>query len=514
MKNSYFSIRSFFVYCIFGIYAQHSQAQSNYDVSVIPHQVYIAEAIAVPTSDDVYSQIIPIGFDFQFFGETHNEMVIGTNGDLRFDTSKAGQNAGYNIVNTVPNANFITKNAIMGCLTDLNNYGPLAVGSIKSATIGHAPYRKYVVFFDNQPAYVCNNNSITSFQIILYETLNTIDIQIIQRQPCLTWNQGNGVSGIINSTGLIAFTPPNRNTGSWTATQEGWRYSLPQVTSAYNYTACATNGVDFSNFNLDVVRNDMENQDLEFYSNLSDALMSENSFASPWYINMVNNQTIFAAHNGVITEVVLRVVDCANDYDLDSVPTADEDLNNDGNLANDDTDGDGIPNFLDNDDDGDMVLTSFEYVFNSNPDDKNSAMNLLDTDNDGIPNYLDNDDDGDGILTINEDANGNNNPMDDDSNGNGIPDYLDSPQLSTIQNSAITSISIYPNPTSDAFFVSNKSDQEISHIEVYSINGMLVKEIRNIAETTVIDVSNLQTGIYFVKLTVGESVINYKLIKK
>ena len=229
---------------------------------------------------------------------------------------------------------------------------------------------------------------------------------------------------------------------------------------------------------------------------------------------MVNNQTIFAAHNGVITEVVLRVVDCANDYDLDSVPTADEDLNNDGNLANDDTDGDGIPNFLDNDDDGDMVLTSFEYVFNSNPDDKNSAMNLLDTDNDGIPNYLDNDDDGDGILTINEDANGNNNPMDDDSNGNGIPDYLDSPQLSTIQNSAITSISIYPNPTSDAFFVSNKSDQEISHIEVYSINGMLVKEIRNTAETTVIDVSNLQTGIYFVKLTVGESVINYKLIKK
>ena len=75
------------------------------------------------------------------------------------------------------------------------------------------------------------------------------------------------------------------------------------------------------------------------------------------------SQTIFAVNEGVITQLNLSVIDCRVDYDLDGVPTVAEDLNGDGNLANDDTDGDGIPNFLDNDDDGDMILTSVEYVF-------------------------------------------------------------------------------------------------------------------------------------------------------
>jgi len=75
-----------------------------------------------------------------------------------------------------------------------------------------------------------------------------------------------------------------------------------------------------------------------------------------------------------------------------------------------DTDGDGILNFLDTDDDGDMVLTIDEDI------DKNGTSINDDTDHDGKPNYLDIDDDGDGILTRFE-LN--------DLNGNGIPDYLE-----------------------------------------------------------------------------------------
>ena len=48
-----------------------------------------------------------------------------------------------------------------------------------------------------------------------------------------------------------------------------------------------------------------------------------------------------------------------------------------------------------------------------------------DTDGDGIPNYLDRDDDGDEKLTIDEDANGDGDPTNDDTDGDGIPDYLD-----------------------------------------------------------------------------------------
>ena len=69
--------------------------------------------------------------------------------------------------------------------------------------------------------------------------------------------------------------------------------------------------------------------------------------------------------------------------------------------------------------DGDGIINSLE--------DLNSNLNLYDenTDGDGIPNFWDNDDDGDGILTINEDYNGNGSVLDDDMNSNGIIDYLD-----------------------------------------------------------------------------------------
>ncbi|MGJ8666169.1 MAG: hypothetical protein ACSHW7_07380 [Patiriisocius sp.] len=72
-----------------------------------------------------------------------------------------------------------------------------------------------------------------------------------------------------------------------------------------------------------------------------------------------------------------------------------------------DTDNDGIPNYIDFDDDGDNVPTRIEL----GPD--YPDVPAIDTDNDGTPDYLDRDDDGDGVPTINEDANGNMDPRDD-----------------------------------------------------------------------------------------------------
>ena len=87
-----------------------------------------------------------------------------------------------------------------------------------------------------------------------------------------------------------------------------------------------------------------------------------------------------------------------------------------------DTDGDGIPNFQDIDDDNDGINTEDENydAANNNPTDQ-------DSDGDNIPDYLDTDDDNDGVLTADEDNDNDgiflNN--DDDDNGDGIPDYLD-----------------------------------------------------------------------------------------
>ena len=54
-----------------------------------------------------------------------------------------------------------------------------------------------------------------------------------------------------------------------------------------------------------------------------------------------------------------------------------------------------------------------------------NPANPNDTDGDGIINALDEDDDGDGVLSIDEDINGDGDPTNDDSDGDGIVDYLD-----------------------------------------------------------------------------------------
>jgi gliding motility-associated-like protein len=115
----------------------------------------------------------------------------------------------------------------------------------------------------------------------------------------------------------------------------------------------------------------------------------------------------------------------ALDFDGDGTPDyLDTDDDNDGLLTINeglkDTDGDGTPDYHDTDDDNDGVPTLFELDASGNP---------LDTDGDGIIDAIDTDDDGDGLLTTDEDLNGNGDPRDDDTDNDGIPNYLESSLL-------------------------------------------------------------------------------------
>ncbi|MDW5290953.1 FKBP-type peptidyl-prolyl cis-trans isomerase [Formosa sp. PL04] len=70
------------------------------------------------------------------------------------------------------------------------------------------------------------------------------------------------------------------------------------------------------------------------------------------------------------------------DHDNDTVYSFQEDLNGDGDVYDDDTDGDGIPNVLDIDDDGDGVYTIYEDVDGDGDPANDIGAN-------GIPKYLD-----------------------------------------------------------------------------------------------------------------------------
>ncbi|PCI35221.1 MAG: hypothetical protein COB60_03825 [Flavobacteriaceae bacterium] len=74
-----------------------------------------------------------------------------------------------------------------------------------------------------------------------------------------------------------------------------------------------------------------------------------------------------------------------SDHDGDGIDSIDEDLDNDGDVFNDDTDGDGRPNFADADDDGDGILTKDEDANND------GDLTNDDSDGDGTPDYLDSD---------------------------------------------------------------------------------------------------------------------------
>ena len=48
----------------------------------------------------------------------------------------------------------------------------------------------------------------------------------IENKPtCTAWNSGNALIGIQNIGSTQGLTPPNRNTGPWSATAEAWRFT-------------------------------------------------------------------------------------------------------------------------------------------------------------------------------------------------------------------------------------------------------------------------------------------------
>ncbi|WP_339756907.1 hypothetical protein [uncultured Winogradskyella sp.] len=143
--------------------------------------------------------------------------------------------------------------------------------------------------------------------------------------------------------------------------------------------------------------------------------------------NILSDPNLVVTDDNEALSGTVQVVVTLVDDDNDGIPSADEDLNNNGNYDDDHSDTDGIPDYLDQDDDNDNVLTRDED--NNDDGDNNPYTNKLDTDGDSKPDYLDTDDDGDGIDTRLEDVNENESPRDvvdfvTDENGENVYRYL------------------------------------------------------------------------------------------
>lgn len=219
----------------------------DYTVSSIPFVPpfpwYGAGLTQVPTTQDDYwlgpKSLTPAGsldtFSFSFYGFNYQNCVPNTNGAITFNNNSL-EGSGYVFNQQIPNIsdpnfNFILgnnhKNTIFGVFqdTDPGASSPPAFSGIYYGHQGTYPNRVFVFSFYRLSQFGCASDYLSTYQMVLYEGTNIIDIYIEYRTACYNWNNGSGLVGVLNIGGNQAVTPPNRNTGNWVTSQEAWRFT-------------------------------------------------------------------------------------------------------------------------------------------------------------------------------------------------------------------------------------------------------------------------------------------------
>ena len=80
----------------------------------------------------------------------------------------------------------------------------------------------------------------------------------------------------------------------------------------------------------------------------------------------------------------------------------------------------------------------------------------------------------------------------------------------SVNNTYKSSINIYPNPAEDKLTI--VTHYNISQVNILTISGQLI-QAQKMANNTV-DISNLESGIYFVEVQINDSWSRHKIIKK
>jgi gliding motility-associated-like protein len=225
---------------------------TSYAVSSIPYAPYsfTTGTPVLVNIDDKFTAAQNLLFNFCFFGNTYSQCVVGANGAISFNTADANKVEAYVINSALPvsgtNGAFganLRPNSIAAVFRDID---PSIGGNIYYNTGGTAPCRYVTISWYNIPLYengagYCDGTPNSTFQLVLYENTNYIDVYIKNSYACSPanvggseeWNNGYGICGIQNSTATTAYCPAGRNMGAWTATNEAWRFT---PTGAASYT--------------------------------------------------------------------------------------------------------------------------------------------------------------------------------------------------------------------------------------------------------------------------------------
>lgn len=233
----------------------------NFTVRSIPYEARFApsNAVTIVTNgvasvpltggslDDGGWSGIPIGFNFNFFGNSFSTISAGTNGLLMFGTppgyGTANGQLGQYIFNTVggvfPNTN--NPGNVIALMAADQYFGNGTAGSASSTlkywTEGYAPNRTFIIeYSDVDP---CCSNGTTGFtaQARLYETLGIVDVVVISKTAT-----NSPTIGLQDATKTIGAVAPGRQAfSSLISTPEAWRF-IPPANYNTTWTATDANG--------------------------------------------------------------------------------------------------------------------------------------------------------------------------------------------------------------------------------------------------------------------------------
>ncbi|MFN2261426.1 MAG: PKD domain-containing protein, partial [Psychroflexus sp.] len=196
----------------------------------------LSNPISVNT-DDVWSPNISLPFDFCFFGEVQTDIKVGSNGVISFQNPSGTNGWSLDQGDAIPNNsnNTISEGNIM-MTHDINPNVSSSNPEIAWEILGDYPCRTFVVSYHDVTHFgaSCGNNT-TTFMMVLYETTNAIDFYIEDKPTCTSWNDGLVALGIQNDAGTTGFSPPGRNIGDWSASNEAWRF-IPDGDPNYEFT--------------------------------------------------------------------------------------------------------------------------------------------------------------------------------------------------------------------------------------------------------------------------------------
>ena len=200
----------------------------GYTVSPILYSPEVGSGTVVTLGDDVLSAMLPIGFNFTFFGNVYTQFNVCSNGFISFTSTNTTTFTPVAIPNvSLPN------NMVCGAWVDLNtNNG----GVVSYYTTGNVPNRKLVVDFDSV-AHFSTGGTPVSFQIILCETSNFVEIH----NTSVVTGGVNHSQGIEDLNGMNGLAVPGRNcTGTWTAMNDAWRFSPGVLSLSYSWSPAST----------------------------------------------------------------------------------------------------------------------------------------------------------------------------------------------------------------------------------------------------------------------------------